>query len=47
MEPFEEKYQDVLHNMETALVQAYREHDEMMDWDALTAVNGHIRTYTS
>ena len=47
MEPFEEKYQDVLHNMETALVQAYREHDEMMDWDALTAVNGLIRTYTA
>lgn len=38
MEPFEEKYQDVLHNIETALVQSYREQDEMADWEALTAV---------
>ncbi len=47
MEPFEEKYQDVLHNIETALVQTYREQDEMTDWDALTAVKGLIRTYTA
>ena len=47
MKEFEEEYQDVLHNIETALVQAYREHDEMTDWDALTAVNGLIRTYTA
>ena len=47
MEKFEEKYQDVLHNIETALVQVYREQDEMTDWEALTAVNGLIRTYTA
>ena len=47
MKPFEEKYQDVLHNIETALVQVYREQDEMTDWEALTAVNGLIRTYTA
>ncbi len=47
MEPFEEKYQDVLHNIETALVQVYRENDEMTDWEALTAVNNLIRTYNA
>jgi hypothetical protein len=44
---FEKKYQDVLHNIEMALVQVYREQDEMTDWEALTAVNGLIRTYTA
>lgn len=47
MEKLEDKYQDVLHNIETALVQVYREQDEMTDWEALTAVNGLIRTYTA
>lgn len=37
----EEEYQDVLHNIETTLVQVYRERDELTDWEALTAVNNH------
>lgn len=47
MDQFEEKYQDVLHNIETGLVQVYRERNEMTDWDALAAVNGLIRSYNA
>jgi hypothetical protein len=47
MGTFEEKYNDVLRSMEIALVRAYREHDEMTDWETLTAVNGLIRAYTA
>ena len=44
-DPFEDKYLDVLHNIETALVHAYDEHAEMTDWEARAAVNALIRTY--
>lgn len=37
-ETFEEKYEDVLQNIEFALVQAYGAHPEMTDWDAREAV---------
>ncbi len=42
---FEEKYIDVLHNIETALAFTYRDRDEMTDWDARDAMNALIRTY--
>ena len=44
-DPFEEKYLDVLHNIETALVQTYDEHAEMTDWDARDAVKALLRVY--
>jgi hypothetical protein len=44
-ESFEEEYEDVLQNIEFALVQVYRAHPEMTDWDAQEAVNGLIRAY--
>ncbi|HEX6385877.1 MAG TPA: hypothetical protein VF177_14500 [Anaerolineae bacterium] len=47
MGDFEEEYQDVLQNIEFALVQVYREHDDMTDWEAEQAINGLIRTYTA
>lgn len=47
MGQFEEQYNDVLRSMELALVRVYRQDDEMVDWLALTAVNGLIRTYTA
>ena len=43
----EEEYQDVLHNIESALVSVYREDEEMTDWEALKAVKGLIRAYTA
>ena len=42
---FEDKYLDVLHNIETALVQTYEEHAEMTDWEARDAVNALMRAY--
>jgi len=45
METFEEKYEDVLQNIEFALVQVYRRHKEMTDWEARDALNALIRTY--
>ena len=47
MGDFEEQYQDVLQSIEFALVQVYRDHDEMTDWEAEQAINGLIRTYTA
>ena len=35
----------VLHNIELALVQVYRAHPEMTDWDAHEAVNALLRVY--
>lgn len=43
----EEDYQYVLQNLEFALVQVYRAHDEMTDWEAETAVASLIRTYNA
>jgi hypothetical protein len=42
---FEEKYLDVLQNIEFGIVSVYRQHPEMLDWDALKAVETLIREY--
>lgn len=44
-EKLEDEYLDVLQNIEFALVQTYREHEEMTDFDALEAMDALIRTY--
>lgn len=44
-ETFEEKYGDVLQNIEFALVQTYRAHAEMTDWHTLDALDALIHTY--
>lgn len=45
MAKFDEKYTDVLQNIEFALMRTYRENTEMTDWEAHEAVKGLIRTY--
>ncbi len=45
MARFDEKYADVLENIEFALLQPYRAHVEMTDWEARDAVKALIRTY--
>ena len=47
MAKLEEAFEDVLQNLEFALVQVYREYEEMTDWEAETAVSSLIRTYTA
>jgi hypothetical protein len=47
MAKLEEEFEDVLQNLEFALVQVYRIHDEMTDWESETAVASLIRTYTA
>jgi hypothetical protein len=47
METFEDQYLDVLHNIESALAGAYREYEDMTDFETLNAVNALIRTYTA
>ena len=42
---FEDKYLDVLQNFEFGIVQVARRHPEMLDWDALNAVEALIKTY--
>ena len=42
---FEEKYMDVLQNIEFGILSVYREHPEMVDWDALKAIETLIREY--
>lgn len=42
---FEEKYLDVLQNIEFGIVSVYRQHAEMVDWDALKAIETLIREY--
>jgi len=43
--PFEERYQDVLQNIEFAIIQVYRDHPEMTDWEALAAIEALLRKY--
>ena len=43
--PFEKRYEDVLQNIECAIVQVYRDHPEMTDWEALAAVEALLRKY--
>ena len=47
MAKLREEFEDVLQNLEFALVQVYRAHEEMSDWEAETAVASLIRTYTA
>jgi len=42
---FEEEHEDVLQNIEAALVGVYREHPEMVDWEALQAIESLARDY--
>jgi hypothetical protein len=44
-ESFEDQYLDVLQNIESALVHAYRENPYMNDYEADRAVDALIRTY--
>ena len=43
--PFEERYQDVLQNIEFGIVQVYHDHSKMTDWEALTAIEALLRMY--
>jgi len=43
--PFEERYQDVLQNIEVGIVRVYQDHPEMTDWEALAAIEALLRTY--
>jgi hypothetical protein len=43
--PFEERYMDVLQNLEFGIVQVARRHPEMTDWEALTAVELLMQVY--
>jgi hypothetical protein len=43
----EEEYEDVLQNIEMGIVQVYREHPEMVDWDALSAIESLIHRYSA
>lgn len=47
MAKVEEEFQDVLQNLEFALVQVYRVHDDITDWEAETAIASLIRTYNA
>ena len=42
---FEERYLDVLQNIEFGIVQVYQEHPDMTNWDALNAIEALIRIY--
>ncbi|MCB9149702.1 MAG: hypothetical protein H6641_13160 [Caldilineaceae bacterium] len=44
---FEEKYQDVLQNIEFAIISVYRERPEMVDYEVEKALNGLIELYTA
>jgi len=43
--PFEEQYEDVLQNIEFGIVQVYREHPEVTNWEVMAAVEALLRTY--
>lgn len=43
--PFEKEYEDVLQNIEHAIVSFYREDREISDWTVEVALDGLIRTY--
>ena len=42
---FEEEYQDVLQNIEFAIVNTYHQHAELLDYDVETALSALIRAY--
>ncbi len=43
--PFEERYEDVLQNIEFGIIQVYSEHPEMTNWEVLAAVEALLRIY--
>jgi hypothetical protein len=43
--PFEQHYEDVLQNIEFAIVSTYRENREVSDWSVEAALDGLIRSY--
>jgi hypothetical protein len=44
--PFEEQYQDILQNIEFAIISTYRERsDDISDWSVEAALDALIRTY--
>jgi hypothetical protein len=47
MTAFEEQYEDVLQNIEFAIVSLYREHPEMTDWSVEEALDGLTRAYVA
>src|SRR3954470_22240979 len=44
---FENRYQDVLQNIEFAIVSVYREHAELADSNVDRSLEGLIRSYTA
>ena len=46
-ERLEERYEDVLQNIEFGIVQVYRDHPEMTDWEALAAIEALIQAYNA
>lgn len=44
---FEDKYLDVLQNIEFGIVRVYREQADLADWDVLDAIEALIRNYTA
>ncbi len=46
-EKFQEKYFDVLQNIETGIVWVYNNHPELTDWDVQNGLDALIRTYQS
>ena len=44
---FEEKYADILQNIELGIADVYRQNPELSDWDALDAVEALIRRYSA
>ncbi len=42
---FEDKYLDVLQNIESSIIGVWKKHPKMTDWDAQNAVEGLLRTY--
>ena len=47
MAKFEEEYMAVLHNLEFGIVQVYRQHPELVDWDAEIALDALIAFYNA
>ncbi len=45
--PFEERYQDVLQNIEFGIIRVYQNHPEMTDWEALAAIEALSRVYNA
>ncbi len=43
--PFEQQYEDVLQNIEFAIVGVYRENRDLSDWGVETALDGLLRAY--